>query len=312
MRTSSFWWLAAASSLALYLAIDAAVLAASRTLPCAWAGAAAFGWEAAPDLPCFMFGSHYPVVQWGVPILATLLFVSMVAAGVVVFSRSFRRTTTAVASLLEGATPPKSPKLIATARAAGRAPVLESPAAESWCFCVGWLRPTIVISSGFVQQLDLQQLRAVLTHERHHAERRDPLRLLVARTLCAIGYPIPFLRDLFASALLESELAADQAAVEAADRRALAGALRIALASPPPPRIGVAFAAGDHSLTRAACLAGHVVRTRNWRRSRLAVSAVVVLASILASLIVGSELAMQQVNAADTPAPVGTLASGGR
>lgn len=147
-----------------------------------------------------------------------------------------------------------------------------------------------------MQQLDLRQLRAVLAHERHHAERRDPLRLLVARALSALGYLIPSLRDLFASALLESELSADRAAVEAADRRALAGALRIALASPLPPRVGVAFAAEDSSLLRAACLAGETVRTRSWRRGRLAVSVAVASAALLASVVVGPELMLQDVN----------------
>jgi predicted transcriptional regulator len=173
------------------------------------------------------------------------------------------------------------------------AELLESPATDPWCFCVGWLRPRIVISAGFVARLDLHQLCAVLAHERHHAERRDPLRLMIARVLTAVAYPVPSLRDLFESALLESELVADRAAMEAADRRALAGALRIALASPPPPRIGVAFAADDNSLVRAACLAGETVRTRRWRRHRLAASAAIVGLTVVVSLILGPELAVE-------------------
>lgn len=313
--TGSFWWLVAATSVVLVVMLDAALFAVSRTLPCTWAGASWLGWDNLPGSPCFMFGSHYPAVQWGVPAVAAVILISALGAGAVTATRTIRRTRTATAALLTGAHPPANPTLIAAARAAGPFRLLESPDQAPWCFCLGWLRPTIVISTGFIDRLDLPQLRAVLAHERHHAHRRDPLRLLIARTLSALGYLIPSLRDLFTAALLESELAADRAATDAADRRALAGALRVALASPPPARLGVAFAADDTALTRAACLSGAGIRTRRWRRGALIASGITVAVALAASLIIGPELALQDVTvtgpASPAPAQRSSMSSAG-
>jgi Zn-dependent protease with chaperone function len=94
-------------------------------------------------------------------------------------------------------------------------------------FCVGYLRPRIVISAGAVAALSPAELEAVLQHERRHLEARDPLRLACARVLGRALFFIPALNPLTERSAGLSELRADDAAITAArgDRSALASAM---------------------------------------------------------------------------------------
>jgi hypothetical protein len=93
-------------------------------------------------------------------------------------------------------------------------------------FCAGYLRPHIYLSRGALAQLDPDELRAVVAHERHHARRHDPLRLLVARALAAALPFIPLLRRISERYEALGELAADEAAVRDLEGRGpLASAL---------------------------------------------------------------------------------------
>jgi hypothetical protein len=93
--------------------------------------------------------------------------------------------------------------------------------ARPLAFCVGLLRPRVYVSRGAVERLPAAQLAAVVAHERHHAKRRDPLRILVAR---AIGSAYS-LRALPRREQALAELAADAAAVRSAGVAPLAAAL---------------------------------------------------------------------------------------
>jgi Peptidase family M48 len=88
------------------------------------------------------------------------------------------------------------------------------PSTHAAAFCVGLLRPRIVVTTAAVQRLDPEALRAVVTHESRHAARRDPLRLLAAR---AVG-------DAFAPALGRREQALSELAADAACVRTMGGA----------------------------------------------------------------------------------------
>lgn len=91
--------------------------------------------------------------------------------------------------------------------------------------CHGLLRPRIWISQGALALLTPSELRAVLRHERAHLRRRDPLRLLLARTLAA-GLPfLPVLGELAGALPLAQELAADRAVLREQGRDDLARAL---------------------------------------------------------------------------------------
>ena len=92
-------------------------------------------------------------------------------------------------------------------------------------FCHGLLRPRICISSGALSTLGPAELAALLAHERHHARRRDPLRLAVARVLGSALFFLPALPRLLERYADEAELAADEAAARDVHVAALAAAL---------------------------------------------------------------------------------------
>jgi len=93
-------------------------------------------------------------------------------------------------------------------------------------FCGGLLRPRIYLSTAALVELDDDELRAVVAHERHHQRRRDPLRLLAAHAAGEALFFLPVLRHLRERYSALAELAADEAAVAAVgDRSVLASAL---------------------------------------------------------------------------------------
>lgn len=93
-------------------------------------------------------------------------------------------------------------------------------------FCQGLLRPRIYVSSGTFSTLAPAEIEALLAHERHHAQRRDPLRLAVARVLGGALFFLPVLPRLLERYADEAELAADEAALrDGQDVAALAAAL---------------------------------------------------------------------------------------
>jgi hypothetical protein len=94
-------------------------------------------------------------------------------------------------------------------------------------FCAGLLRPHVYITTGALAVLDERAAKAVVAHERHHARRRDPMRLAFGRALAAGFFPLPALRTLARRQHELSEMSADEAAVQAGggDRSALAVAM---------------------------------------------------------------------------------------
>jgi beta-lactamase regulating signal transducer with metallopeptidase domain len=106
--------------------------------------------------------------------------------------------------------------------------------AEPFAVTHGLLRPRILLSTGLVEALDGAELTAVLVHERHHLQRRDPLRLLAARVLAGYGWYLPLLAWWAQRLALRRELAADRAATTSTGVAAVAGAL-LKLADRPAP-----------------------------------------------------------------------------
>jgi BlaR1 peptidase M56 len=94
-------------------------------------------------------------------------------------------------------------------------------------FCAGLIRPRVYISTAGLALLDESGLEAVLAHERHHARRRDPLRLGVARVLARALFLLPGLTQLIERQQALAELSADEAALNArpANRAGLAAAM---------------------------------------------------------------------------------------
>lgn len=116
-------------------------------------------------------------------------------------------------------------------------------------FCVGLLRPRIFVSSGTVAILDERELAAVLAHEVHHASRRDPLRVLVARVLADALFFLPIMRHAADRYTAMAEMAADEAAVLCCgDRGALASAMLTFDERAPAGTVGIAAERVDHLL----------------------------------------------------------------
>jgi hypothetical protein len=94
-------------------------------------------------------------------------------------------------------------------------------------FCAGLWRPRVYITSGALAVLDTPALRAVLAHERHHARRRDPLRLAASRVIARSLFFLPAVRELRRGQQILVEISADESAVNdaAGDRSTLARAI---------------------------------------------------------------------------------------
>jgi hypothetical protein len=120
---------------------------------------------------------------------------------------------------------------------------------EPHAFCIGLLRPRIYVSQAALELLGDDERTAVLAHESHHARRRDPLRLLVARALAEGLFFLPAVRRLPERYAALAELAADQAATaEVGGRRALASALLAFDEHPSPAAVGIAPERVQHLL----------------------------------------------------------------
>lgn len=110
--------------------------------------------------------------------------------------------------------------------------VIDDPRPQA--FCAGLLRPRVYVTTGAVEILDPEALAAVLLHERHHARRRDPLRLAAGRVLARALFFLPGLAELGRRRQALAEISADLSAIEAApeNRSALARAMLTITDSP--------------------------------------------------------------------------------
>ena len=117
-------------------------------------------------------------------------------------------------------------------------------------FVAGILRPTVYVTSGALDALSADELRAVLLHEVHHARTRAPLRAAFVDAWLFIVRLAPPVRRRLQSRLVAFETTADRFALEAgASRRQLASALLKLDSSS-----GVSF--GGHADARVSALVG--------------------------------------------------------
>jgi hypothetical protein len=138
-------------------------------------------------------------------------------------------------------------------------------------FCVGALRPRVVVSSGLVDILRAQELDAVLLHEEHHRRRRDPLRRVALKGAADVLFALPLVEWWMRRSHERSELAADRAAIDALGPGPVAGALwRLDSAVAPP----VAAAFGGVAQLRASQLLGDPIPARRLSLRLCASSAV--------------------------------------
>ncbi len=97
--------------------------------------------------------------------------------------------------------------------------------AEPICAAIGWWRPTIVVSDGFIRGVGAEAARAAIAHERAHALRRDAMWTLLGRVASVTLLPSTA-RLLLEAHELATERACDEtAAVEVGDRLVVADAI---------------------------------------------------------------------------------------
>jgi Zn-dependent protease with chaperone function len=106
--------------------------------------------------------------------------------------------------------------------------------AEALSFCIGFLSPRIVVSTGLLDKVSSRELTAILAHEQWHQQQRDPLRLVFMHLLRTVLYPLPMIHDLHRAFLTQIEIEADAAAVAYSGRPVLASALYKLLMFPTP------------------------------------------------------------------------------
>lgn len=197
---------------------------------------------------------------------ALLLLLALVGASTALGVRAVRRHRAANALLvrrIERAAVEAPDELRQLARAAGldgRIVLVER--AELLSFVYGLLAPRVALSTGMLERLSPEELRAALEHERYHVRNLDPLRELIARVLAESLFFLPLAASLHHRYAAARELAADRRATEVCGRRPLAGALLAALEGPcPEPPGGVA-------LGGSALLASRLSQLETGRPSR--------------------------------------------
>ena len=177
--------------------------------------------------------AEFATMGWPLPTwfdtTAVTLVLATAAAGMAASVFAALRATAgsrALRALIRTGRRPVPPVVRTEAAALGCAASLDAVAGEeAFAFTYGLFRPRIVISAGLAAALSRAEIGAVLTHEREHLRRRDPLRLLAARLFAAWGCYLPAGQWLVGRAALGHELGADRAAAGRAGRSVLAGAL---------------------------------------------------------------------------------------
>ena len=154
-------------------------------------------------------------------------------------------------------------------------------------FCYGVLQPRICLTTGFLARLSVDEVEAVLYHERHHLQRRDPLRTWLWTMLDALCWWADVGSE---TARLQRELAADRAAIAAGRRHALACALLKLLtteSASPTNHVGLAISGLSVTDARIDQLvqAEHAPARRVSRAGVILFPAVTVLAILLCALV---------------------------
>lgn len=102
-----------------------------------------------------------------------------------------------------------------------------------YSFCFGFLNPKIIITSGLVSSLTQKELEAVLLHERIHLKNRDPLKILIGKTVSSTFFFLPIFRELYRNMEATNELIADYWTAQVQkDTKFLRSALRKIIAQP--------------------------------------------------------------------------------
>ena len=88
-----------------------------------------------------------------------------------------------------------------------------------YAFVLGWLRPDIYVGSRLLADLQPEELLAVLRHEEHHRRTRAPMRAAALHAWATLLRFIDPVQDALADRLVDLEIEADKAAIDAGSSR---------------------------------------------------------------------------------------------
>lgn len=167
-------------------------------------------------------------------------------------------------------------------------------AASPLVFTLGWWRPRIYVSEGLANACSQDDLAIILLHEQAHQERRDNLRLLMAR-LCSAVVGGRLARVILSDLQLLTEQACDFRAAEIHGHVAVAETLLkikrlLTLAPVGAPALAMAFAERDVELRiRALLRARPRVCLHSWQIGMLLAALLLSMSLLISPLHHGSE-----------------------
>lgn len=160
-------------------------------------------------------GQHWSVA-WQLVILAIVFFV-IARGGWSTWQQI--KTTRRFVHLFEPLRETPSPRVLSLLKAHNlpEGDVVYLNLTAPHAFCLGFWHPRIWLTTGLANLLSDEELTAVLVHETYHLRRRDPLRLLISRSLKSALFFLPMIGVLAKVAELQQEIAADEAVIEYLD-----------------------------------------------------------------------------------------------
>jgi Zn-dependent protease with chaperone function len=145
--------------------------------------------------------THVPVVHAGALYVAALVLTAVVTSVAILWSIGRRlQKSLLVARTLRFLAEPQD-----------RQPYDVIDSREPFAYCVGLLRPRVVMSRALIDRLAPSQLEVVVRHEQSHAVRRDNLRLWLAGVALLLA-PQRLKQPLLADLSLSNEQVCDQSA----------------------------------------------------------------------------------------------------
>ena len=155
-------------------------------------------------------------------------------------------------------------------------------------FTAGWWKPRIYLSAQLADALSAAELERLVSHERAHLDRRDPLRLAILRFFACMLFWIPALRKLAADVADEAEFEADDVAANGQPLVLASAILTVAgWDQAPLPTAAVAgFSRHDLVEQRVLRLSGESLPTRSHVTTRSLIGATAMLVAVLSSGVV--------------------------
>ncbi|MCW2962472.1 MAG: peptidase BlaR1 [Thermoleophilia bacterium] len=149
----------------------------------------------------------------------------------------------------------------------------------------GVTSPSIWISDAAVRALDDDELAAVLAHEDHHCDRRDPAKRQMLEVLSRTLFAFPVVGEATSAFLRSAEFAADDAAARVTSSRTTASAL-LQFASAPGVPVAVQFGSSTTIGERVQRLIGTTAERPVYARRSQLISAVIAALAVLCLLTV--------------------------